>query len=55
MSAVPFSLRLDAELRSRLATSAKEYVRREHTPQAARRKLEAFYAIMENQVQEHHA
>jgi glycosyltransferase involved in cell wall biosynthesis len=45
----------DAELRSRLATSAKEYVRREHTPQAARRKLEAFYAIMENKVQERHA
>ena len=39
----------DPELRSRLATSAKEYVQREHTPQAARRKLEAFYTTMEAQ------
>jgi glycosyltransferase involved in cell wall biosynthesis len=37
----------DSELRSRLATSAKEYVQREHTPQAARRKLDAFYTTMD--------
>jgi glycosyltransferase involved in cell wall biosynthesis len=40
----------DPELRSRLATSAKAYVQREHTPQAARRKLEAFYATIEARV-----
>jgi glycosyltransferase involved in cell wall biosynthesis len=40
----------DSELRSRLAETAKEYVQREHTPQAARRKLEAFYRAMEAQV-----
>jgi glycosyltransferase involved in cell wall biosynthesis len=45
----------DSELRSRLATSAKEYVDREHTPQAARRKLEAFYSIIENRVREQHS
>jgi glycosyltransferase involved in cell wall biosynthesis len=37
----------DPELRRRLAASAKEYVQREHTPQAARRKLGAFYSTME--------
>jgi glycosyltransferase involved in cell wall biosynthesis len=42
----------DAGLRSRLAASAKEYVQREHTPQAARRKLGAFYATMEARVRE---
>ncbi len=40
----------DPGLRSRLATSAKAYVQREHTPQAARRKLDAFYTTMEAQV-----
>ena len=40
----------DPELRSRLATSAKAYVQREHTPQAARRKLDAFYTTMESRV-----
>jgi glycosyltransferase involved in cell wall biosynthesis len=45
----------DPELRSRLATSAKEYVQREHTPQAARRKLEAFYTTMEARVGRKHA
>jgi glycosyltransferase involved in cell wall biosynthesis len=42
----------DPELRARLAASAKAYVQREHTPRAARRKLEAFYAIMEAKVRE---
>jgi glycosyltransferase involved in cell wall biosynthesis len=42
----------DPDLRSRLATSAKEYVQREHTPEAARRKLEAFYTTMEARVRE---
>ncbi|MGH7579430.1 MAG: glycosyltransferase family 4 protein [Gemmatimonadales bacterium] len=37
----------DPELRRRLAANAKEYVQREHTPQAARRKLAAFYTTME--------
>jgi glycosyltransferase involved in cell wall biosynthesis len=45
----------DPELRSRLAASAKEYVQREHTPQAARRKLEAFYTTMEARVRRNHA
>jgi len=45
----------DPELRSRLATSAKAYVQREHTPQAARRKLEAFYATMEARVRQTYA
>jgi glycosyltransferase involved in cell wall biosynthesis len=49
------TLLLDPELRSRLATSAKAYVQREHTPQAARRKLEAFYATMEARVRRNHA
>jgi glycosyltransferase involved in cell wall biosynthesis len=40
----------DPELRTRLATNAKEYVQREHTPQAARRKLDAFYSAMEARV-----
>jgi glycosyltransferase involved in cell wall biosynthesis len=43
------------ELRGRLAASAKEYVQREHTPQAARRKLEAFYTTMEARVRRNHA
>jgi glycosyltransferase involved in cell wall biosynthesis len=38
------------ELRRRLAGNAKAYIQREHTPQAARRKLEVFYATMEAQV-----
>lgn len=45
----------DSGLRSRLAASAKEYVQREHTPEAARRKLEAFYSTMEARVRRHHA
>ncbi len=45
----------DPELRSRLATSAKAYVQREHTPQAARRKLDAFYTTMEARVRQNHA
>jgi glycosyltransferase involved in cell wall biosynthesis len=40
----------DPELRQRLATRAKEYVQREHTPQAARRKLDSFYTAMEARV-----
>ncbi len=40
----------DPALRTRLATSAKAYVQREHTPQAARRKLDAFYTTMEARV-----
>jgi glycosyltransferase involved in cell wall biosynthesis len=44
----------DPELRSRLATSAKAYVQREHTPQAARRKLDAFYTTMEARVRRNH-
>jgi glycosyltransferase involved in cell wall biosynthesis len=43
-------LMADPELRARLASSAKAYVQREHTPQAARRKLEAFYTSMESRV-----
>ena len=42
----------DPELRLRLATSAKAYVQREHTPQAARRKLAAFYTTMEARVRQ---
>jgi glycosyltransferase involved in cell wall biosynthesis len=42
----------DPELRARLATSAKAYVQRAHTPQAARRKLEGFYAAMEARVRD---
>ena len=40
----------DPELRARLASSAKAYVQREHTPEAARRKLDAFYTTMESRV-----
>jgi glycosyltransferase involved in cell wall biosynthesis len=40
----------DPELRARLASTAKAYVQREHTPEAARRKLEAFYTTMESRV-----
>ena len=43
-------LMADPELRAKLASSAKAYVQREHTPQAARRKLEAFYTTMESRV-----
>ncbi|MBA3316920.1 MAG: glycosyltransferase family 4 protein [Gemmatimonadales bacterium] len=42
----------DPELRRRLAASAKVYVQREHTPQAARRKLEAFYQMTEARVRQ---
>ncbi len=42
----------DSGLRARLAAGAKEYVQREHTPAAARRKLGAFYATMEARVRE---
>jgi glycosyltransferase involved in cell wall biosynthesis len=45
----------DPELRGRLAASAKAYVQREHTPHAARRKLEAFYTPMEARVRRNHA
>ena len=38
------------ELRARLASTAKAYVQREHTPEAARRKLESFYSTMESRV-----
>jgi len=44
----------DPEMRTRLATSAKAYIQREHTPQAARRKLAAFYATMEARVRRNH-
>jgi glycosyltransferase involved in cell wall biosynthesis len=43
-------LMADPDLRARLASTAKAYVQREHTPEAARRKLEAFYATMESRV-----
>ena len=43
-------LMADPELRAKLASTAKAYVQREHTPQAARRKLEAFYSTMESRV-----
>jgi glycosyltransferase involved in cell wall biosynthesis len=43
-------LMADPELRARLARTAKAYVQREHTPEAARRKLEAFYNTMESRV-----
>jgi glycosyltransferase involved in cell wall biosynthesis len=43
-------LMADPELRARLASSAKAYIQREHTPEAARRKLEAFYSAMESRV-----
>ena len=48
-------LMADPELRARLASSAKAYVQREHTPEAARRKLEAFYSMMESRVRRTHA
>ena len=38
----------DDSLRERLAAEAKEHVRREFTPEAARRKLESFYAMIES-------
>jgi glycosyltransferase involved in cell wall biosynthesis len=37
----------DDSLRERLAACAKERVQREFTPEAARRKLESFYAMVE--------
>jgi glycosyltransferase involved in cell wall biosynthesis len=37
----------DGALRKRLAAEAKDHVRREFTPEAARRKLEAFYSLIE--------
>ena len=37
----------DAALRERLAAEAKDHVQREFTPEAARRKLEAFYSVIE--------
>jgi glycosyltransferase involved in cell wall biosynthesis len=43
-------LMADPSLRARLAGNAKAYVQREHTPDAARRKLEAFYSTMESRV-----
>jgi glycosyltransferase involved in cell wall biosynthesis len=43
-------LMADPALRERLANAAKAYVQREHTPEAARRKLEAFYSSMESRV-----
>jgi glycosyltransferase involved in cell wall biosynthesis len=38
----------DDSLRQRLAARAKEHVQREFTPEAARRKLESFYAMVES-------
>ncbi len=38
----------DPILRQRLAAEAKEYVQREFTPEAARRKLDAFYSRVES-------
>jgi glycosyltransferase involved in cell wall biosynthesis len=38
----------DDSLRERLAAEAKAHVRREFTPEAARRKLESFYAMIES-------
>ena len=43
----------DPSLRRQLAAEAKDYVRREFTPEAARRKLEAFYARVESHAVEH--
>ena len=48
-------LMADPELRARLAGNAKAYVQREHTPEAARRKLTAFYSTMESRVRRTHA
>lgn len=42
----------DRELREGLATRAKEYVQREHTPDAARRKLTSFYDEAERRVRQ---
>jgi glycosyltransferase involved in cell wall biosynthesis len=38
----------DDALRRRLAAQAKDHVRREFTPEASRRKLEAFYSMIES-------
>jgi glycosyltransferase involved in cell wall biosynthesis len=38
----------DDSLREQLAAEAKDHVRREFTPEAARRKLESFYAMIES-------
>jgi glycosyltransferase involved in cell wall biosynthesis len=43
----------DAALRARLAESARELARREHTPEAFRRKLLAFYAAVEDRLRRH--
>jgi glycosyltransferase involved in cell wall biosynthesis len=40
----------DDDLRERLAAEAKDHVQREFTPEAARRKLESFYAMIETRV-----
>lgn len=40
----------DGSLRERLAAEAKDYVQREFTTEAAQRKLEAFYAMIEARV-----
>lgn len=42
----------DPARRERLASQAKELVRREFTPEAARRKLDLFYTMMETRVAE---
>ncbi len=42
----------DAGLRERLARQAKAYVQREFTPEAARRKLDTFYRMMESRAVE---
>ena len=42
----------DRELRAGLAARAKEYVQREHTPEAARRKLTAFYDEAERRIRQ---
>jgi glycosyltransferase involved in cell wall biosynthesis len=39
----------DPGLRSRLASEAKAYVQQEFTPEAAQRKLESFYSMMETE------
>jgi glycosyltransferase involved in cell wall biosynthesis len=43
------TLLADPSLRRRLAGEAKEYVQREFTPEAARRKLDVFYKSVESQ------
>ena len=45
----------DRPLRLQLARNAKAYVQREFTPQAAQRKLEAFYSAIEARVAERSA